>query len=265
MSREYFTVIDKCPSCNSILIFNGEYLQCVNKQDCRAQIEGRILVWLDSLGIKEWGARLIDRLVDSGKVKTIADLYKLSINDLSGIERMGKKSAKTCYDILHTNKEISLEVFLGGLSIPMIGQSTIKAIMSNNVNSLEQFIKLASVPSSFESINGVGPIKAESLANGLLKNKQLIQDILDAGVTIKEKIIGKLTNKSVTFTGTMVNKRQVLEKMVIDAGGVVKNSVTKDLNFLVIADTNSQSSKAVAARKNGTTLISENEFLELIK
>ena len=176
---------------------------------------------------------------------------------------MGKKSSKKCYDILHSNKEIPLELFLGGLSIPLIGQSTVKLIMSSGYNNLEKMFAASS--SDFEKIAGLGPVKAKSFKAGLHENKQLIKDILESEVNIKQKIVGKLTNYSFCFTGTMVNKRSILEKMVCDAGGDVKSSVSKDLNYLVINDPeNSASSKAINAKKFGTQLISEDDFIKMV-
>jgi DNA ligase (NAD+) len=151
-----------------------------------------------------------------------------------------------------------LEVFLGALSIPMIGQSTIKAIINAGCDDLTKF-------GQFEQVPGVGPTKAKSLADGLVANQQLILSILDNGVQIKVRAVGSLTGKSVCFTGSMQNKRPVLEKMAADAGADVKGSVGKGLTYLVIADPNSTSSKAVTARKFGTTLISEDAFLDLVK
>ena len=74
-----------------------------------------------------------------------------------------------------------------------------------------------------------------------------------------------MTGKSVCFTGSMKMKRPLLEKMAAEAGADVKNSVGKGLTYLVIADPSSTSSKAQAARKFGTTLISEDDFLNLVK
>jgi DNA ligase (NAD+) len=252
-----------CPECNTELIENGEHIQCPNIMGCRSQIIGRIQNWVNELNLLEWGSTLLEKLVDSGKVITVADLYTLTVDDLANLDRMGKKSAQKCYNILWANKEVSLEVFLGGLSIPMIGQSTIKTIMNAGCDTLEKFGQLGA--SEFEQVPGVGPTKAAFLADGLLHNQQLILDILDNGVEIKKKVVGVLTNKSICFTGAMQNKRPVLEKMAADAGADVKNSVGKGLTYLVIADPSSTSSKAQAARKLGTTLVSEEDFLELVK
>jgi DNA ligase (NAD+) len=252
-----------CPACLGKTEMQGENLVCTNSEKCPAQVIGRIKNWISELNILEWGDTLIERLVESGKVKNVADLYKLSVDDLASIDRMGKKSAQKCYDTLWASKTIPLEVFLGALSIPMIGQSTIKSIMSAGCDTLAKFGQLQAV--HFEQVPGVGPTKAKSLADGLLANQQLILDILNAGVEIKEKVVGVLSGKSVCFTGSMKNKRSVLEKMAADVGADVKSSVGKGLTYLIIADPNSTSSKAVAARKLGTKLISEEEFLDLVK
>jgi DNA ligase (NAD+) len=252
-----------CPECGAPTMENGEYLQCTNTMDCPAQVSGRIRNWIKELNILEWGDGLITKLVESGKVKTVADLYKLSVDDLSQIERMGKKSATKCHQMLWSNVEIPLETFLGALSIPMIGASTIKAIMSDGYGSLNQFFQTTA--ESFEQINGVGPSKAASLRIGLQKNKELISDLLQNGIKIKEKVQGKLSGCKIAITGSTNLKRAELEKMIMDHGGEYKSAVNKTCSHLLIADVNSTSSKAVAARKLGCKLISEEDFLSLIK
>ncbi len=254
-----------CPECGGFTKIDGENLMCTNTQFCRAQIVGRIKNWIKELNLLEWGDTLVEKLVESKKVVTVDDLYKLSVADLSGLDRMGDKSAQKCYDILYdiNNTNISLDIFLGALSIPMIGGSTIRAIMKSGCDTLERFGQLKA--EHFERVPGVGPTKAKFLADGLVHNQKVILSLLDLGITIKDKIQGVMTGKSICFTGSMVNKRPALEKMAADQGAEVKNSVGKGLTYLVIADPNSTSSKAQAARKLGTKLISEDEFLDLVK
>jgi DNA ligase (NAD+) len=252
-----------CPECNSLTEMQGENLVCTNNATCPAQVIGRIKNWIKELNLLEWGDTLVEKLVASGKVNDVADLYKLTVDDIANLDRMGEKSAKKCHAILWDNKEISLEVLLGALSIPMIGQSTIKLIMNAGCDTLEKFGQLKA--DNFEQVPGVGPTKAKSLADGLVQNQKLILNILNNGVVIKGRVDGVLSGKSVCFTGSMNTKRPVLEKMAAEAGGDVKGSVGKGLTYLVIADPASTSSKAVAARKLGTKLISEDEFLDLVK
>src|SRR5579885_41562 len=252
-----------CPECNRRTEMQGEHLVCTNSDTCPAQIKGRIKNWINELNLLEWGDTLVEKLVDSGKVNTVADLYLLKVADIANLDRLGEKTAKKCLDILWANNEVPLEVFLGGMSIPMIGQSTIKSIMNAGCDTLEKFGQLGA--NEFGQVPGVGPTKAQSLADGLRKYQQVILDLLKNGVKIKARVQGKLTGKSVCFTGSMKNKRPVLEKMASEAGADVKSSVGKGLTYLVIADPNSTSSKAQAARKLGTTLISEDEFLDMVQ
>lgn len=252
-----------CPECDGATAFEGENLVCTLTASCPAQVKGRIKNWIKELNLLEWGDTLVEKLVDSGKIRNIADLYLLQVDDIANLDRLGEKTAKKCLDILWSNKEISIEVFLGALSIPFIGQSMIKLITKAGCDTLEKFGQLSAA--EFEQVPGVGPTKAKSLADGLRHNQKLILSLLDNGVIIKDKIVGVLTNKSICFTGSMKNKRPVLEKMAVEAGADVKGTVGKGLTYLVIADPNSTSSKAVAARKLGTTLISEDEFLDLVK
>lgn len=253
----------KCPECNGKTVFDGENLVCTNTEHCRAQIIGRIKNWIKELNLLEWGDTLVEKLVDAKKVSTVADLYKLKVDDIANLDRLGEKTAKKVLDILWANKKVPLEVFLGALSIPMIGQSTIKSIMNAGCDNLTKFGQLGAA--EFEQVPGVGPTKAKFLADGLKHNQKLILALLSNGVEIKERAVGTLSGKSVCFTGSMKNKRPVLEKMAADQGADVKGSVGKGLTYLVIADPNSTSSKAVAARKLGTTLISEEDFLDLVK
>jgi DNA ligase (NAD+) len=84
------------------------------------------------------------------------------------------------------------------------------------------------------------------------------------GVPLKERVRGNLTGKSFCFTGKTKTKRGTLEDMVRGAGGTVKGSAGKGLTYLVMADPSSGSTKAQAAKKNGTETISEEDFLKMV-
>lgn len=251
-----------CPQCKTKLKTEGEYLICPNVSDCPAQIIGKIENWISQINVLEWGNALIQRLIDAGKVKTIADLYRLSVDELINIDRMGEKSAKKCHQILWDNVELPLETFLGSLSIPMVGAAVVKMVTSAGYDTLEAIQKLTIL--QFQEINGLGPAKAESFYNGLIANKPLIDELFFLGIKIKQKTKGKLTGKTFVITGSFSMKRSEMEKLIEDNGGIVKSSVGKDTGFLICSDPSSGSSKVVSAKKNGTKVISEKEFLNLI-
>jgi DNA ligase (NAD+) len=261
--EEIFEAPDNCPECGSALVERGEYVQCPNISDCPAQITGRIKNWIKELNILEWGDKLIEKLANEGLVENISDLYTLTVDELANLDRMGEKSAQNVYDELWKINPITLDQFIGGLSIPMIGSSTVKLLMEAGYDTLEAIRNLQL--DDLHNIKGIGPAKGSSLIDGLEANSSLIDDLLANGVKIKDKVVGSLTGKSFALTGTMVNKRAVLEQRITEAGGTVKNSVGRGLTYLVINDLNSSSSKAVSARKYGTLLISEEELLAMVK
>jgi DNA ligase (NAD+) len=253
----------QCPVCGSPTQFKGEYLYCTNKQTCPAQVIGRLNKWLGELNVLEWGESILTKLVESGKVVDVYDLYLLKAEDISSLDRMGEKSAQNLITELDKYRNITLENFIGGLCIDGVATSTARLVIDAGYDTLDK-IRGISV-SNLMSISGFGNIRAQSLHDGLIENKNRIDKILAAGVTIKERTKGVLTNKSFCFTGASSQPRVVLQKMVEGAGGKVEKSVTKTLTYLVMADANSTSAKAVGAKKNGTKILSEQEFLDMVK
>jgi len=253
----------KCPACGTPTKFVGEYLVCPNKADCPPQVIGRINKWVKELGILEWGESILTKLIESGKVEDVADIYKLTIADITSLDRMGEKGARKLLNELDKYRAVSLENFLGGLCIEGIATSTVKTIIESGYDTLDSILNLSI--RELERIPGFGEKRAQAFHDGLIENADRIEAILKAGVQIKKRVTGKLTGSSFCFTGSMNTPRATLQKMAEEAGGTVKKSVGQGLSYLVIADPNSTSSKAQAARKLRTRLISEVEFLGMIK
>lgn len=252
---------DACPSCKGPVKQDGEYLVCSSTFTCSAQVTGRVAAWIASLNILEWGDTVLERLVASGLVQNVPDLYRLTKDQLAGLERMGPKSAEKLLGTLHAEKELPLEVLLGALSIPGIGSSTIKLAMDAGYDSWETLS--AVTQPQLGAIPGFGPVRAETLFSWMRDQGAVVKELESVGVRVKAKIQGKLTGKSFCFTGTMVRKRPDLEAMVVDNGGEVKGSVSKKLTYLVLAD--HSTTKAAAAKKFGTQLLTEDEFLQLVE
>jgi DNA ligase (NAD+) len=259
---EYFGIPKKCPACGTKTVRVGEYVVCPNKADCPPQVIGRLNKWIKELGILEWGESILTKLIDSGKVEDVADIYKLTVDDIKSLDRMGEKGAKNLLTELDKYRTISLENFLGGLCIDGVATSTVRTIVDAGYDTLDKVLNLST--NELEAIPGFGERKAQAFHDGLIENADRIEAILKAGVTIKKRVTGTLTGNSFCFTGTMSVPRAKLQKLVEEAGGTVKKSVGKGLSFLVIDDPDSTSSKAQAARKLNTTLISEKDFLGMI-
>jgi DNA ligase (NAD+) len=264
-----------CPACGTSTGMEGEYLVCPNALECPAQAVGRIKRYVSVLDIKEWGDGLLEKLVEAGLVKTVLDLYKLTVGQLAAIDRMGEKSAAKVHKLLWAKNPIPLDEFLGAMSIPGCGSSTFILLMDAGYDTLDAILKGSADTQwlldenrtgPFHAIAGIGPVKAADLAAWFSHptNQEMLRDILTLGVQVKGRVKGKFTDKSFCFTGSMNRPRKELETLVTDHGGVVKSSAGKGVTYLVIADPNSTSTKAQAARKAGVICISEETFLGMV-
>jgi DNA ligase (NAD+) len=200
--------------------------------------------------------------VETELVKSVADLYSITIDDLRSIDRMGQKSAEKCYRSLWDKNPIPLDQFIGGLSIPLIGTATVKLLINAGMISLDKIMS-ASI-NSFSAIKGLGPSKAKSLFNGLIANKEVINLLLERGVKVGEIKSGggKLSGINICITGSTNIKRADLSKMIEDAGGGYRSSITSDCNCLVSAT--DSSTKARKAAEKGIKVITEQALLEMI-
>lgn len=257
----------ECPTCGGEVEMIGENLQCVETDTCPAQITGRLQNWINTLNVLEWGSKLLDRLVETELVINVLDLYRLSVDDLSNLERMGQRSAQKCYDTLWAQNPITLDAFVGGLSIPMVGSNTIQLLINNGFDTLDKLLNASY--NQLVAVKGLGPKKANALFEGLKRNQQMIDGLLKVGIKIKETsdevMSNKLTGMLIAITGSTNVKRDDLVKMINENGGSFAKSVSSKCTHLVIADPDSTSIKAVNARKMGLKLLSEEQLFSLIE
>lgn len=252
-----------CPECGAETMRDGEYIICPNTGLCPAQTEGRIKQWIRELGILEWGPTLIQKVVGEKLVASVPDLYRLRVDQLAELERMGPSSAKNGIDQLWKVVPLSLEQLLGSLSIPLCATSTMQTVVDAGYDSFEKI--RAATKDQLQNIPGMGPKRAEALALWVTRNGAVVDELASVGVKVKERTKGVLTGKSVCFTGKSNLKRGELERLVLDAGGTVKKSVGKGLTYLVMADLDSGSTKAQAAKKNGVECLTEDTFVQMVQ
>jgi DNA ligase (NAD+) len=257
-------IISECPTCLESVREEGEYLVCPN-DICPSRVSGNIKAWVSTLNLLEWGDTLIDILVDVGKVASVPDLYRLSTGDIaeltnSGGAVVGEKTAQKMLDTLHGQKQVTLDVFVGGLNIPLCRDKTVRTLMSSGFQTLDS-LQNASVQ-KIATVHGLGDQKAQALVSGLKERSRLISDLLHYVEIVPPK--GALVGKSFCITGSLSKPRKVIEKLIKDHGGEVKNAVTSSLTYLLTNETDSESSKTKKARALGTQVITEDEFLQML-
>jgi len=227
-------------------------------------MEVRIGNWSDAFGVLDWGDKLIAQLVEADLVSEPADLYKLKAAQIASLERRGMVIAQKVLDNLRAQLPLTLPKFLAALGIENVGLQTAKVLCAAGYDTLEKVQK--ATQAELAALPGVGPSKATAVTIGLKDRKAEIARLLAVGVVpITKTAAGPLSGKTFCFTGTLGKPRKELEQMVEDRGGTLLAGVTKELNYLVMADPASGSSKAQKAAKYGTKCIDEKQFMALVK
>lgn len=252
----------KCSVCGADLVINENHkeLKCSN-EFCKSRYMGRISKWTDTLKIKEFGLTTIEKMIDNDIFKTIPDLYKIDYTKIAAMDGFGEKSAAKMKSELNNHREATLAEFIAGFNITDCGENIIQNIIDGKkLNTLYAFINAE--PKDF-IMDGIKDKTANKLYAGL---QALKNDMLKTADFVKIKEIkkmegGSLGGKSFCFTGPAQRKRSELWEIVEKNGGVVHESLKNTTDYLVMADKNSTSSKAEKARKNGTTMLSEDEFI----
>ncbi|MBW2456107.1 MAG: NAD-dependent DNA ligase LigA [Deltaproteobacteria bacterium] len=252
----------QCTVCDAELQVEGEYLMCRNPS-CQALVEGRIHNWIDAIGALEWGDKLIAALVETDKVAEPLDLYRLTVRDIASLERHGDKSAQNALDQLQGRLPLQLPVFLAALGIEGFSTQTARLIVSAGFDSIDSV--LGATDSELAAISGLGDIKAGQIVAGLQARVAEIARLRAGGLEpVAVEDAGPLAGKTLCITGSHSRPRKELSQLIEGAGGRVQSGVSKDLHYLLIADVESTSSKAVKARRYGTLLISELQLMAMM-
>src|SRR5580700_5604516 len=258
---------EKCPVCgNKVVRTEGEVdYRCVNA-NCPAKLLGTILHFASRgvMNIDGMGDALVTQLTERDLVKNVADIYRLTKDDLLSLERMGDKSAQNILDEIENSKKLPLERVIYGLGIRMVGERTAQ-FLAEHFGSMEA-LEHAGVE-ELQNVDEVGPRIAESIVEffSIPANRKLVERLGEAGLAFKgkKKERGtKLAGKTFVLTGTLPKlTRDEAKKMIEDAGGKVTGSVSKKTDYVVAgADAGSKLDKA---KELGIEVIDEKAMIDL--
>lgn len=256
-----------CPVCGSALDLspNHMHLTCTN-EFCSSKASGTIAKWCSVLGIKELGLTTIEKVQEQGFFSTIGKAYQElddTTIDAYMIPLLGKNWANIRKEF-GAHRDMTLAQLIAGYNIAGIGEKQVQKVI--DFYSIKEFEGFFWSDSSQRFVcDGIGSVLSQKLSKGLEVNKADMEETIKHIRIIKQELAtGSLTGKSFCFTGAMEYKRKDLQDMVTAQGGTNLDSVTKNLTYLVIADPNSTSGKAKKARELGITLISPEQFLEMV-
>lgn len=256
---------ETCATCGSSLVDEGSRLYCPNPA-CPKLAHHRIEKWINVLDIRDFGVNLIQRLFDSGRVRSIPDLYTLTSAELAALDRMGDLSSAKVIRSLRTKKRVSLPAFVAGFDIEGIGETMVEKLVSAGFGTLDSLF--AAREEDIAAVYQFGAIMARTLKAGLERVGPEMRALLESGaVEIEPPSAGGIfAGVSFCFTGELSSmKRPEAEALVRSLGGSAKSSVVKGLGYLVTNDPASGSAKNAKARELGIPVIDETEFLALAR
>lgn len=255
-----------CGACNTPLEDCGTRLFCPNS-GCPKKLHHRLEKWVSVLDIRELGDKLLRQLFDSGRVRSIPDLYTLTEKELADFNRMGDLSSSKVVRHIRAKRELSLSTFIAGFDFDGVGELIMDKAVLSGFDTLEKI--RSATWEELSEVYGLGEITARTIVLGLAECAGEIDKVLAAGIiSIAPPPADNdvpLKGFSFCFTGELNSmKRSQAEEKVKALGGTAKSAVVKDLSYLVTNDPESGSSKNVKARGLGVRIIDEDAFLELL-
>lgn len=259
-------------SCGSKLHDDGIFIFCPNK-NCHKKKLYRIIKWVNVLDIKFLGIVMIETLFQNGLIRNISDLYTCDLEKvikvMEKVEGFSRNNITRAFESLYKTKQITLSKFLGGYNIGGVGERVIEIIIENSNGKFEKLDDFLNTNSNeLSSIKQIGLKKASQILEGISDNIKDMQKSLNSGkidiIEIKRSS-NKLNGLSFCITGKLnKGKRDDYIDIIKDNGGTYKG-VDKTLTYLINNDNTSTSGKNEKAHKLGIKIITEDEFLELIK
>jgi DNA ligase (NAD+) len=268
--RRPFRMPKHCPVCGGEVVREpGEAAsRCINT-NCPARLKESVRHFAARgvMDIDGMGDVLVDQLVSRGIVKSVADIYDLSVEQLAGLERMGKKSAEKVKANIDVSRKRPLARVLNGLGIPFVGERTAQ-ILADTFGSIDAIAEADE--DQLQRAEEVGPKVSQSIREFFheKRNRELVERLRIAGLTFEQEIkvraSGALDGKTFVLTGTLPNlSREEAKERIEAAGGKVAGSVSKKTDYVVAGE--EAGSKLDKANSLGIPVIGEPELLGMLQ
>ena len=257
-----------CPSCNSVLVEKGANLFCRNVYDCKEQIKDRITHFAsrDAMNITGLSEKTVKTLYEKLNVKSVADLYQLTKEELLTLDGFKDKKASNVIEAIKKSKTPDFAKFIYALGIPNIGVKASKDL-AKRFKTLENLRNAKR--EELLQIHDFGEVMADNILEYFNSpvTEWLLSDLKYAGITIKENVVetnDEFLGKKIVLTGTLKTYgRKELTEMLENMGASVTSSVSKNTSFVVVGE--NAGSKLAKANSLGVKTYTEDEFLSLLK
>ena len=259
-----------CPVCGSEAVREEDeaVIRCTGIE-CPAMLFRSLVHFAsrEAMNIDGLGPAIIEQLLDRGLINNIADVYSLTAEEIETLDKMGEKSAQNLINAINKSKENTLDRLINSFGIRHIGAKTAKVLVKH-FRTIDAFFKATQY--DFTVVDEIGEIMAESLVSFFANNqtRDLVERLREAGVnmqnTEEESTDDRFAGKTFVLTGTLSKfTRPEASEIIERLGGKTSGSVSKKTSFVLAGE--EAGSKLTKAQKLGVQIITEDEFLELIK
>jgi DNA ligase (NAD+) len=266
--RRLFQMPDACPVCGSAVVrAEGEVARRCLNASCPARLRESLTHFASRsvMDIDGMGEALVDQLVDKGLVKSIADIYQLTLDQLLNLERMGDKSASKVLANIEASKHRLVARLISGLGIPFVGERTAQ-ILADRFGGIDALMRADET--QLQTAEEVGPKVSESIRRFFAEphNQELVERLRAAGLQFECEIrnttsFGPLTGMTFVLTGTLPTlSREEAKQKIEAAGGKVTGSVSKKTSVVVAGE--EAGSKLEKARELGVEVWTESRLFE---
>src|SRR5713101_456183 len=268
-NEQIYHLPERCPLCNTpiVRIPDQAMAYCPNEQCPARNLEGIIhFVSRGAMDIETIGEKMCEQLVSAGYIKSVADFYTLTRDQLLALEGVKAKSADNMLAAIEASKQRLFWRLLFGLNIRYVGEKTAQIIADafGNIDRL-----LAASEAEIVGVPGIGPMIGHSLYTWLQdeKNRALIERLRQARLNMQEEqrtTTGPLAGQTFLLTGRLSNMtRPAAEEAIVKLGGKIASGVSKSLSHLIVGE--DAGSKLAKAQKAGVPIHDEQWVIDLLK
>lgn len=258
---------ESCPSCGTAVEIQGDFVLCPNTLGCPAQSVGILSHYAKVADIEGFGQVWLDTLVEAGALQSPVDYYRLTVEQLTGFDRMGETLAAKLVAQVDAARRLPLATFLQALGVPDLGKTASKTLA-------EHFLSLdkvrAATPAELVNLPKFGELLAARVVDGLAQRAALI-DALAEHVTVVDAEPPPDTaglpwaGRSFLFTGTLeAMSRNEAQDIVKSLGGIAASGVSGALSYLVVGNKGKAGSKLSKAEKAGVPVLTEAAFFDMV-
>lgn len=276
-----FNIPDKCPICGQptriVKENDSEVLVCTN-DNCKGKLLGKLThaVSRNALNIDGLSEATIEKFINLGWLNSIKDIYNLSEHkdEMKKLDGFGSKSVDKLLNSIEQSRNTNLQRFLYSLSIPLLGNSASKDIAEFCGNNFNSFVGALTEggKDAFTSINGIGEALGKSIINYWNKHSEEIMDLAQKFTFSKDEKIEKFENDKINgkvfvVTGSVnhYKNRNELKTDIEKNGGKVSGSISSKTSYLINNDIDSNSSKNKKAKELNIPIITEEQFLSMLR